>query len=158
MASSVRRRFTIVGIAALVALVFTSGGATAHQKPRASDTPDTTASPAERASRQSATDWSDATMTYHQGRGGPESLVICHNWDVDVCLGPTGVLRDGENSQTKYGWTDVDGYFQPSGYRSKPCVGSFIQLCYMFSGRGWIKTRGLYGGEWSVTVEGIQPR
>jgi hypothetical protein len=61
------------------------------------------------------------------------TLRVCRSWGVSSCQGssPTGKLKPGENSKTKFNWDDTDGYD---------------------SGKGWVQQHGCFSCVVSVVV------
>lgn len=53
---------------------------------------------------------------------GQKSMTICKDWvssyptTTSACANGLGVLYPGENSRTKFGWSDADGVRVPAGY------------------------------------------
>jgi hypothetical protein len=96
----------------------------------------------------------DANITYKKGSKGKSSLTVCKNWGASTCdTSWLGLLSNGQNTKTTLGWTDADGYQNPSGCTTKASywAGPLI-VEYTFPNPGWIKLSGLNGGTWTVTM------
>ena len=95
----------------------------------------------------------DASITYQRRTGGRSSLLVCHNWGTSGCASGTGSLSSGQNSASKFGWSDTDGYLHPSNScKTRASATFFLQVSYSFYDYGWIKVSGLYGGAWVVEM------
>ena len=93
---------------------------------------------------------SSANISYRRGLGGMATLTVCRDWAYTGynCRSGVGTLSTGQNAKTKYGWSDTDGYYSPTGYRTVVTWGT---SAYSFIGAGWVKTPGRAGGTWAVT-------
>jgi hypothetical protein len=51
-------------------------------------------------------------------RDSKHSLRVCRDWGARSCQGasPTGKLKPGENTKTKFDWDDTDGYNAGNGW------------------------------------------
>lgn len=82
---------------------------------------------------------SDAVLK--NASGSDRTISICKDWsgtksDPDCKSGSArGTLAPGQNSKSKYGWKDTDGYYVPSGCRDN----------YGNRGGKWVKLSGFYG-------------
>jgi hypothetical protein len=65
------------------------------------------------------------------------NMTICKDWGVSSCSSssPRGTLAPGQNSKSKYGWADTDGYWIPSGWSDN----------YGRRGPLWVKVAGCFG-------------
>jgi hypothetical protein len=88
----------------------------------------------------------DAVIKHINGSSSDRPLlVICKNWGSTSCAStsPLGTLAVGENSKTKYGWTDADGAFAPAGCTLT--IKGLTQAEYFGGSSGkWIKVEGSY--------------
>lgn len=96
----------------------------------------------------------DARVKYNRplNGNGRASLKVCKSWGSSACgsSSPTGWLYNNENSGTKFGWSDTDGYHHPSS----ACMtqASALGLYYQNEIVGWVKLSGLWGGTWLVQM------
>lgn len=94
----------------------------------------------------------DAVITYTRTPGSSSYITVCKNWGDTGCASnsPTGILYDGEDTWSKYGWSDTDSYRHPSSAcTTQAHMGLFS---YDIRDEGWVKLSGLNGGSWSVSV------
>lgn len=99
----------------------------------------------------------DAVIRYESLAGGDDFLIICRDWAAagGGCAEDSvrGVLYHGEDSLTKYGWADTDGYYHPrEGCTTGSRLGSWIEISHETQRTGWVKVFGSQGASWTVTM------
>lgn len=99
----------------------------------------------------------DAVIRYERKPNGPAFIRICRDWGnwAGGCARNSveGILYDGEDSLTKYGWADVDGFYHPSTLcYSQASIGHWIQFSHSANRTGWVKTFGVNGSTWTVQI------
>lgn len=97
----------------------------------------------------------DASITFFPMVGSTRtSLRVCRSWLASgggcANSGGDGTLYRQENSKTKFGWVDTDGYYHPSNSCTSYANVGVIQ--YTFRSTGWIKLSGLAGAAWHVNL------
>lgn len=99
----------------------------------------------------------DAVIRYENLGGGDDFLVICRDWAAQGghCADDSarGILYAGEDSLSKYGWADTDGYYHPrSGCTTEASVGAWVEVSHAALRPGWVKTFGSNGAAWTVRM------
>jgi hypothetical protein len=81
-----------------------------------------------------------------------DGIEVCRDWGGDSCASgsPTGLLRPGEDALTKYGWTDVDGFYAEPGQQVRVGWG-VLQL--RTTRAGWVKLPGTNAGTWTLWTD-----
>lgn len=100
----------------------------------------------------------DAVITYNRplASNARTTLTVCRSWGPlasSGCAhsGGDGVLYHSENTLSKFGWADADGYYHPSNSCTTQAVYAF--LSYTFTSAGWIKLSGTGGfSAWQVSM------
>jgi len=75
------------------------------------------------------------------------TLTVCQNFGTTGCSSGIGTLYPGENSHSKFGWGDTDGFFCSSV--RKYLVGSVWKTC---SYSQWVKVSGGLIGRINVPI------
>jgi hypothetical protein len=75
------------------------------------------------------------------------SLTVCQNYGQTGCASGIGTLYAGENTHSKFGWGDADGFFCVSTRRY--LVGSVWKTC---SASVWVKVSGGLIGRINVPI------
>lgn len=75
------------------------------------------------------------------------TLTVCQNFGTSGCSSGIGTLYPGENSNSKFGWPDTDGFFCVSTRRY--LVGSVWKTC---SASEWVKVSGGLIGTITVPI------
>lgn len=99
----------------------------------------------------------DAVIRYENLGGGDDFLVICRDWAPrgGGCADDSerGILYAGEDSLSKYGWADTDGYYHPRpGCTTEASTGAWVEVSHAAPRPGWVKTFGSNGAAWTVRM------
>lgn len=91
----------------------------------------------------SAPDASANSGVIRSNSGSDQRLLACKDWGASGICGktsPTGLLSPGENTKTKFGWSDSDGVYVATGCVLRNTSGTIVAY-----GGHWFKVSGFFG-------------
>ncbi|MFS0885136.1 hypothetical protein [Aeromicrobium sp. 179-A 4D2 NHS] len=87
----------------------------------------------------------------------PRNIEVCRDWGNTSCqtASPKGFLTPGQNSKTKFGWADADGFKVPAGCRFHYTQSGTKKSVSGGSTGKWFKMGGFFGTKHYITSNNL---